>query len=423
MKIYINSILTLVFILSTSFAQGQKLKDVKPIVKKQAVKILTGKKKTYYALDSKKSVDYNVSGIEKVVIYSRKRIKNNKLTTYAIIYQFDQQGGTSYRASKTKTDKKSAYMDKSLERKVAHFYKKEVVIPLNTTNLSLFLEKTKGVDAKVIGYKAGQKITLKPTQYDKKTNIRSGEVFKYYKLNSKIKTTIKLDKPGKLIVYTRMRLNDKGMGDYFFSYKIDKANFTKVNVTATKPASKTMYKSFYNTKTPSAFYKTIINIDDAAQQVEFTSKDAVDARFVLIEAPEKITWTAVKTDNTDPVILTTKKTNKDRIYNRINTTKTFNFNIDAKKATKIKLFVRGEFTYDMLSNNDYELLLRDNGKIINTYKLSCDRSREMKYKDNDELIPGTLDKVFINVSKGKHNYSIAVNNNGKTALIRVLVQE
>ena len=76
----------------------------------------------------------------------------------------------------------------------------------------------------------------------------------------------------------------------------------------------------------------------------------------------------------------------------------------------------------MHSNNDYEIVLKEGSEVINTYKLSCFRSSQVEYKDNDEMIPGTLDRIYIDVPKGKHSYTLNVNNNNKTALIRVFTK-
>jgi len=96
------------------------------------------------------------------------------------------------------------------------------------------------------------------------------------------------------------------------------------------------------------------------------------------------------------------------------------FNFTITNSTEIKILIRGEFQFDMHANNDYEIVLRDNGKIVHTYRLSCNRSNVLYYKFNNDLIPGTLDKFIIKVPKGKHKYSISINNKNKTALIRIL---
>ncbi len=73
----------------------------------------------------------------------------------------------------------------------------------------------------------------------------------------------------------------------------------------------------------------------------------------------------------------------------------------------------------MHSNNDYEIILKEDEKIVNTFKLSCFRSSKTEYTNNDEMIPGSLDIIYINIPEGKHNYSFHLNNNAKSALIRV----
>jgi hypothetical protein len=111
------------------------------------------------------------------------------------------------------------------------------------------------------------------------------------------------------------------------------------------------------------------------------------------------------------------ETKTDLDYYRISSSQSFSFDITGPKT--IRLLSRGEFLYDMHSNNDYAIELKEGDKVINTYKLSCFRSSKTEYKNNEDMIPGTLDIIYINIPKGKHTYTIGMNNSGKSALIRI----
>ena len=421
MKTILSSLITLIFILSSSLVQAQKLQELKPLAKKQPVRILTGNTKNYYELEHRKALNFDVLGVDKVIVYSRKRIQNNKRTRYAIDYRFDDNQGLSYKTSRPRVDRRSAYIDKHFKSNVSRFYKKEIAIPSTTKVLNLRkLDRKIDIDIKVIGYKSGKKTALVPIgAKNRKIHIRTGILNNYYKLNSRIRTVLKPGKVGTLLVYTRARMSDNKPKNYTFSYKKDKARFAKFQVKNQKPATKSMYRSFQKTRKPSAFHKTSIVIDDVNQHIEFASKDNVDARFVLVENKKKGRWIEKKTKHKDQVILSSKKTKRERLYNRITKDQAFHFTVNTKKDTRLRIFVRGEFTYDMFSNSDYEIILRKNDKVIKTYKLSSERSKQMKYKNNELMIPGTLDRIFIDVPKGNHQYSISIQNKGKTAMVRV----
>jgi hypothetical protein len=157
--------------------------------------------------------------------------------------------------------------------------------------------------------------------------------------------------------------------------------------------------------------------------IQFASEFPVDARFVFVKSKEKHVWKKVETSSKASVVLVSKKSESERVYHRIDNATSFDFLVNTAENTMLKVFVRGEFTYDMISNNDYEIILKDHGKMVNTYKLSCERSKEMNYKNDDELIPGSLDKIYIDVPKGQHKYSFSIQNKGKSALLRVVKKD
>ena len=278
---------------------------------------------------------------------------------------------------------------------------------------------TDDIDISVVGYRGTKKEQLKPV--DAKVNpirIKSGEVLNYYNLNSKIAMQLNMQKTGQLIVYTRKRMEKKSSNDYSYSYKINNSKIEHVIVKDIKLAKDAVYKSFKVTQTPSNFKKTVINIDDVPQQIVFASKNCVDARFLFLEKKEEPMWKELK-KKTNQILIGVKNKKTTRIYHRIDAEKAFDFNLNAPDDMKLKVLIRGEFTYDMHANNDYEIVLLDNGKRVKTFKLSCNRSNTMTYKNNDDLIIGTLDKIYIDVPKGKHNYKFLVPNKNKSALIRV----
>jgi len=269
--------LLVIVLISVSTINAQK-KVIKPIGK-SPVKIIIGKKRTYYNLN--KSLDFSVKGLNKIAVFSRARM-DNKLIDYKLSYSFDNGKKEAYNILKSNIDKRSVYTKKSLKKRVSKAFKKEMEIPANAKVLHLFLESNKAVDV-VVKSIAKKKKSLKPINKAKKTRILRGKTKKYYKLNSKNPTLVKVTGKGKLIVYTRKRLNKKDNNNYSFTYQVGTSKVKNISVNDIKKAKNAAYKSLKTTKKPSTNHKIIIELKDGENQIVFSSQDHVDARFVFVK--------------------------------------------------------------------------------------------------------------------------------------------
>ncbi len=410
----------MILILSSSFIYSQKHTEVKLVKKKQPVIIISGKNKTYYKLSKRNFMEFSVDGADKLIIYSRKRIdtKDNP-DPYTIKYKFDNSEDLIYKSGIIEIDPNAAYINKSLKKRPALFYKKIITVPENSEKLYLLLEKSNDeADITVIAFYNSEKKKLIPTNNPEKNLIKSGKRLKYYKLNSVIPTIVNINDPGKLIVYSRKRLTENNKKGYSFSYKDKNANKRIIRVDSPKLSLSAVYKSFNIDQIPSGYTKTVIDIPNRYGELIFSSDFPVDARFLFMKDDKKTIWKDISSINkSESIILQYKESETERKYYRISEDQTFSFNVTGPK--KIRILSRGEYHYDMHSNNDYEIILKKGTEVINTYKLSCFRSSKVEYKDNDEMIPGTLDRIYIDIPEGEHTYTLSVNNNNKTALIRV----
>ena len=412
----------LVYIVLFSFTIpffSQKKVDLKPMLEKQSVRIISGRQNTYYALKANDVVAYSVKDYDRLVVYTRERI-DTKALGYTISYNFDNKTNKQFIVGKKRRDYRSAYLDKEISKNVTQFYKKGIDIPSQVNIVKFKLENGTYADVKVAAFKNGKKTILKPfNETVNKVTIITGKAYKYYKINSKIPTIIETDKEGELIVYTRKRIVDNSTSNnYSFNYQIEDSEIKSVRINNVKKSTHSVFRSLKVKRTPSTYNKTIIKVGDVYQKITFSANLPIDARFVFKKTTKKGGWEELESfkGKVVPLLVKNKKTVKE--YTRIEKGRPFQFSVN--KIEEIKIFIRGEFQYYMHANNDYEIVLRDNGKVVNTYKLSCIRSNVMQYKYNNEYIPGTLDKFIIKVPLGKHKYSISINNKGKTALIRVL---
>ena len=399
---------------------SQKKVDLLPVIKKQAVSIISGSQHYYYPLSENKTVDFSVKGFDKLVIYSRELI-TNKPSGYRISYNFDldtQSNVVTYEVNKSRKDYRSVFSDKTINKSISLYQKKTITVPNKATKISI---NSKNAIIKIIAYKGKQKENIKANNPTKSVQFIRGKSLKYYKLNSKTPTLIETNKEGELVIYTRQRMTNSISPSYYtFSYKMQDTTRI-VTIDKVVKSTHTAYSSLNIKETPSTYNKTVLKIRDVYQKILFSSNFDVDARFVFKKTVRKNGWEEIESKNGEIVPLVVKKKKIVREYTRIEPGKPFQFTVNNNE--EIKIFIRGEFRYDMHANNDYEIVLKDNNKIVNTYKLSCHRSNVMQYKHNNVLIPGTLDKFSISAPKGKHAYAISINNVDKTALIRVLRKE
>ncbi len=412
---YIFKILVLITI--TTSVYSQKNFDIKPINKKPVI-IISGNNKIYYPIEQKENISFPVKGIDKIFVYTRLRLMSNKQKAYTIAYKFNKGSGSKYKVADINQDKKSCFVDKNLKSRPSLAFKHEIVIPKGIENIEFTLLNSNNiVDLKILTFIDKKKVYIQPNNKEDEQVIKIGKVFSYYKLNSKIKTIIKPNGTGKLVVFSRKRLSANDNGKYSFTYKINNSEINVINVPKSTISKSSTYKSYNIKELPSNYKKTVIEIKDENQIIEFSSNDKVDARFVFYKDKQKKNWIDFKLKHEDTAVLVAKKSQKERLYYRISSEN--RLHIKDIKGTKMRIIVRGEFTYDMHSGNDYILVLKDEDMIIKSYKLSCTKSTEMEYKFNDDMVPGTLDKIYINIPKGNHNYYLEIKNHDKTALIRV----
>lgn len=419
------SIMRLVLLLSFIFAINLSVfaqkEAVYPLNKKKSVKIISGKSTDYYTLDTEKTTDFQVELFDKIIIYSREQIDKNSIG-YNLSYRFDTTDFTHSKKIKKGKDVNSVLIATDIGKKnVSYYYKTQLIVPEGVKLLQLKSNFEK-VAVKVKAYKNRKKVFLQPLSNSKKVRVTKGKRRRYYKLNSKKPTVLETNKEGELIVYTRKRISAKSSNNYSFSYQVGDSIPVKVRINNVKKSMYAAYSSTKINKTPSSYNKTIIKVKDVYQQIKFSSKYPVDARFVFIRELKKNGWEEIQTKGGIRIPLVVKKKKVVRDYTRIENKQPFVFETNKKSDTKLRVFIRGEFRYDMHANNDYEVILRDYNKVVHTYKLTCNRSNIMNYKNNDNLIPGTLDKFELIVPKGKHAYSISIANKRKSALVRVLLE-
>jgi hypothetical protein len=408
------------FILPIFFGYSQNIKEIKPLEKKHPVVLITGENHVFYQLNKNNPAEYTISGADSIIIVTRKQLSDNDhFKPYTISYRFNELPEIEYVSGELKPDHNAQYLNKSLMKRPSTQFKNRITVTEQIDKLTVYSKRNNEMlDLNVYAYYGKEKKKLKPVTKNQTSILKTGKSSKYYKLNSSIPTIIDVNEPGKLIVYTRKRLSKNDSSGYTFSYKDKYSNIKTIHVKTVTKSKESIYKSLYIKEVPSGYTKTIIDIPKKLGQITFFSEFPVDARFLYQKEDTEMNWKIIHpSDNKEFVILNDKETKKVLKYHRISETESLSFDVTGPKT--VRLLSRGEFSYEMHSNNDYEIVLREGKTILNTFKLSCFRSSKVEYLNNNEMVPGTIDVIYLNIPEGKHSYTLSVNNNNKTALVRV----
>ncbi len=268
-----------------------------------------------------------------------------------------------------------------------------------------------------------QKSVLIPESDNKKVLVKIGEenLTVYYVLSQKHSAKLKVKGPGKVSIYIKTAIQDNKRTDslnnlkYILDGKIIKLKSGRdSSISENSIIIGERCKVFANLKVD-------ITIPPGAHKLEVFSTDdhnKVYSKYCFEKYPDP-EWKErlpLKKINTR-VLLAGINDQKTIKYYRINSKKRIKFL--ANHNLHFKLLIRGEFKHHMFSDNEIRILLRENGKTVYTFKVSSTRSKRVEYVDEYKLIPGTLNQIYLQVPKGKHQYELVVADEGKSALVKI----
>ncbi|WP_299551744.1 hypothetical protein [Seonamhaeicola sp.] len=271
---------------------------------------------------------------------------------------------------------------------------------------------------------AQERKEIKPKKFVSLVHMTSDSDFVYYALSEKTKTSITVTGPGKLIVFNRVRLEDnqKASRPYYLKYIIDGKRIISQKIGPQEMSKKVSYKSNLP-GTPSKVDKEVINIPPGKHQLNFykyKTKQKAHVRFVF-QPTKKLFWKELKSiSNLNRVKIEHQKNKKQQTYYRIDNKSGFKFRNDSSQ--KLRIFLRADFNYKMHDENVIRFALKKNGEVIKTYKVTCKKSAAVQNITDKALMPGALEKVFIDIpSQDKNQYEIVLKNSDKSAIIRVFL--
>ena len=264
---------------------------------------------------------------------------------------------------------------------------------------------------------------LKPKKFVSTVHLSGKSDFIYYALSEKVKTTVEVEGPGKLIVYNRIRIEKEGVKSkpYYLKYMIDNKLVKSKQILPKPKSTKIKYKSKKIVGFPSKANKEIIKIPPGKHKLSFykyKTSQKVHTRFVY-EQSKKMVWNEIKDkNNNNEIVIRHIKKNKQQKYYRIDDKKGFKF--PSGDYEKVRVYLRADFNYKMYTENVVRVVLKKDGKKIKTYKMTCRKSNVVENLTDKKLVPGGLEKIYIDIPKAiGQNYELVLKDNNASALVRV----
>lgn len=414
----IISIIIAISISALSFAQEKR--RVKPTEYSSRTRIISGKKKAYYPLSARKATTIDVQNTSEVKVYCRARMDKEKgQKTVTIKYHFDDEDFMRFKTlTFSHRTAKALYTDKLLDESPSELKSFDIQIPKGKRTVNVYLKDNNLMtDARFKATVSGKYKNLKPIETTgRKTEMIIGSKRRYYTLSKKKRTLVVTDGPGKLYVYARLKTNKSNK--MAIKYVRDQKLVKTLVRDSLKSISSALYTSKEKTDRLSKLQKFVLKIPAGKHEFEFFESNkysSTDVYFEYIrELPKK--WKDVSLPTEKTVQLKSVKTQKPRDYYRVDNEKTIS--IEVMGPTQIRIMSRVEFEYHMHSNVQATLMVYEGDKQVKAFKFSSKRSKKMEYVSDDDHIPGTLNKMYLEVPEGKHTYKLKVDNGGKSVLTR-----
>lgn len=276
---------------------------------------------------------------------------------------------------------------------------------------------------------AQQATKVVPDKSQGVVTIKGTKSYTYYKLSDKKSTSLNINGPGKLTVIARVLLKEGEEKSLSFKIKYVK---DEKKQTVKEIGSLKVTKDFQNENKPvSVSEQLIINVPPGKHTYNFNkieSGEEICINFSYVKEPDP-EWSDIKPINKlTEVSLLYNDTKKARMYYRISDKESFK--VMLKPGDHLRLLVRSEFKQNDLPADKFRLILKQNDIIKNTFDIKTKRCEKVVYQNEQKLIPGTLDEIYIKIPTNKAAttnekllYEIILPDKSKTALIRLSVDQ
>lgn len=275
---------------------------------------------------------------------------------------------------------------------------------------------------KTVNLNKENKTVLKPTNHAGKVLIISNKKYLYYAFAKNKKMQLKVKGPGKIDVMLRMRLKDSAdiSKNFSLQYIIDGSKSKIKKIPTRKASLKSKYKKSSN-GLPSKAYRFKISIPPGTHILDLKklkTNEKVHSHFTFNSLPEPIWKTYYPFEKLEEIAIKyIDKKGEIKKYYRISDKSPFK--LKSLDTMSIKVVVKAELGNTVQSNTPLHLILKTNGKIKRTYKISGYKSRKTEYVSEGKLIPGKTNVFYLKIPKGVNNYEFLVAEKNTTALIQI----
>ena len=245
----------------------------------------------------------------------------------------------------------------------------------------------------------------------------------HYTLSQKQVTELTITGPGELTVYTRVRIgtDEQSSGSFHLKYILDGSTVSIKVIGGLKPSTKTSFKSKLE-GVPTQAAKTVIRIPPGKHVLAFykaKTSQPIHSRF-LFKLFNKPAWKDIKpSSDLEKVGLTYSGGKTSRNYYRITSKEAFHFSIN--DTARLRILVRDEFTYKMLSENYLRLEVTEEGKEPKTYKFLTKRAKNVNYSSISKLVPSYLKSMYLDLPRPTtgQKFIIKLKEGWRSALLRI----
>jgi hypothetical protein len=246
-----------------------------------------------------------------------------------------------------------------------------------------------------------------------------GSFITYYALLPDSASHISVTGPGTLTITTRARFKSDSPDSLSYSILYQSDNKIKI-FTAKKvlrAGSDVYIKSIDDV--PSTSKTFTIKVDPDVHDYSFLmlkESPQVDLHYKFV--PDSVVeWKDVSSLNDTAEIKVKVDNSNAQSYYRFSLKSPQKFKITG--PTSLRILTRLEYDYTMQGLVSYRVCVKRNDTIIGTYKLSGSPSVEAQYVNNKKLVPGTLEKIFLDVPAGDNYYEFTLLDKQFTSLVRV----
>ena len=292
---------------------------------------------------------------------------------------------------------------------------------INTLLFTLLVSTT----SLVFGQKSAVKgKKIKPKHQVDIVRLQGKKTLTYYALSKKERTELDVVGPGKIEILLRVRLEDttKNSLPYVIQHVLDDKKMKLDTLKGEKVSKHLRFKSAKLKGKPSAAGKVFIHVPPGKHTIKLYKGDTdqkIHAEFKYFKEKNEPNWKNIAPSLPLDTVRVRYLNKKNSIvkFHRITNEKKFVLN--TTDSTQLKIIIKAELDFKDQSGKPVILSVKEKGKILNSYKVSGEKSQKTEYVDEKKLIPGNSNVIYLNLPKGTHTYEFSLEDKKKSAIILI----